>query len=568
MASNWQGMSPPVAGDDLVFPTGVANTDATNDFPPNTLFNSITIQGNGALSSRYHLLGASIVLGSGGLSDSNITVPGGLLLGDTVSLGIQLNASQTWTNSSSATLILDGANIDLNNSTLTLDSADGVGSIFSVISGNGAGSVAIAKTGGGPGVQGDWSLLSSNTFSGQVVVSLGRLFIGDNNALGVADNTPANGTIVNAGGTIAFAVDGIHVGTEALSLRGTGNANKGVVQSAFAAIWDGRIDVDSSVAMVIGGVITLNGLITDATASGQLGVGGAGQVIVSDVANNFTGNTVWGVVGSGTTTLSVATTDALPTTVSPTISPGGTLELFNGVQQSLVSINGSGAVRLGGAAGGTLTITNANGVYSGSVSTPGTGAIVMSNGTTTWTGTSTFNGSFTNNGAIFDLSIGTLPATYVQSAGLLGLSSNATIGDVTIDAGTIFPGHLGTGDANTKNLVLTGGQSTIYAELINGSAAGQFGRLHVTGTVHLGGATLSLSGTASGVVAGNQFVLIDNNQSEAVVGNFAGLAEGATIASGPGGINYRISYTGGDGNDVVLVALGTTPVRLQSFEVE
>jgi len=51
-------------------------------------------------------------------------------------------------------------------------------------------------------------------------------------------------------------------------------------------------------------------------------------------------------------------------------------------------------------------------------------------------------------------------------------------------------------------------------------------------------------------VVGDKFTIIQNDGSDAVVGTFAGLAEGATITQG--GVTFTISYKGGTGHDVVL----------------
>src|SRR5207249_4366490 len=56
-------------------------------------------------------------------------------------------------------------------------------------------------------------------------------------------------------------------------------------------------------------------------------------------------------------------------------------------------------------------------------------------------------------------------------------------------------------------------------------------------------------------VTATSFIIIQNAGTDAVVGTFAGLPEGATISTSRG--NLRISYKGGDGNDVVLTAVVT-----------
>jgi len=71
----------------------------------------------------------------------------------------------------------------------------------------------------------------------------------------------------------------------------------------------------------------------------------------------------------------------------------------------------------------------------------------------------------------------------------------------------------------------------------------------VMGGVNLAGAALDIDinfATAKGGV----ITVIQNDGNDAVVGAFAGLAQGATFVQN--GRTYRISYTGGSGNDVTL----------------
>src|SRR5690606_27288781 len=57
------------------------------------------------------------------------------------------------------------------------------------------------------------------------------------------------------------------------------------------------------------------------------------------------------------------------------------------------------------------------------------------------------------------------------------------------------------------------------------------------------------------VQEGDQFVIIDNRSESPVSGIFTGLDEAAQLEVE--GITFSITYTGGDGNDVVLTALNT-----------
>src|SRR5262249_42892184 len=72
------------------------------------------------------------------------------------------------------------------------------------------------------------------------------------------------------------------------------------------------------------------------------------------------------------------------------------------------------------------------------------------------------------------------------------------------------------------------------------------------GVVSLGG---SLSVQLGFEPAGQLFTIIDNTDASAVAGTFSGLPEGAFVVAG--GEVFRISYQGGDGNDVVLAHQGS-----------
>jgi hypothetical protein len=144
----------------------------------------------------------------------------------------------------------------------------------------------------------------------------------------------------------------------------------------------------------------------------------------------------------------------------------------------------------------------------------------------------------------------------ILGTGTVLAGGGAVSGPVTANAGsTILPGSLlgGAADLGTGNLAMSAG--AVYSATINGITPDtQHDQLDVTGSVSLGGATLLLSGTLAATPATAQtIVLIDNDGADAVTGTFLGLADGATVA-GPGGGTFFISYSGGDGNDVVLTS--------------
>lgn len=136
------------------------------------------------------------------------------------------------------------------------------------------------------------------------------------------------------------------------------------------------------------------------------------------------------------------------------------------------------------------------------------------------------------------------------------LAGTGRVGAVTIhNGGIIAPGH-SPGTLSTGNI--TWKEGGIYQFEIGKDAAD---KIKVTGTVTLGNGTLEVSRYQKYVPkAGASYVIIDNDGSDAVSGTFKGLAEGATFKAADGSV-YKVSYKGGDGNDVTLtvVSVPTTP---------
>ncbi|MCR9296815.1 MAG: PKD domain-containing protein, partial [bacterium] len=84
-----------------------------------------------------------------------------------------------------------------------------------------------------------------------------------------------------------------------------------------------------------------------------------------------------------------------------------------------------------------------------------------------------------------------------------------------------------------------------------------FDQLDVTGTVTLAGALNVTLADGFEPTVGDSFTIVNNAGSDAIIGAFAGLPEGATFTIGA--TQFKISYTGGtDNNDVVLTAIDPT----------
>lgn len=147
-----------------------------------------------------------------------------------------------------------------------------------------------------------------------------------------------------------------------------------------------------------------------------------------------------------------------------------------------------------------------------------------------------------------------LPTTPVNQTGgtLAGIGSVLGINNT---AGTIQPGTGTTAGSFAVN-GLTATPSTTFALSLHGTSPGKtHDTIGVTGTVNLGGAVFapSIAGFKSAV--GAAYTILSNDGTDPIVGTFAGLADNATFLIGTN--QFRISYKGGTGNDVVITHLNT-----------
>jgi hypothetical protein len=90
----------------------------------------------------------------------------------------------------------------------------------------------------------------------------------------------------------------------------------------------------------------------------------------------------------------------------------------------------------------------------------------------------------------------------------------------------------------------------------DGVAAGSYTQLNVTGSIDLNSAALAVAYGASTAV-GTTFTIVQTTAG--VSGTFGGLSEGATVIASDG-VQFRISYQGNGGNNVVLTQLTQAPV--------
>ncbi len=136
------------------------------------------------------------------------------------------------------------------------------------------------------------------------------------------------------------------------------------------------------------------------------------------------------------------------------------------------------------------------------------------------------------------------------------LHGNGTLNGTLLNSGTVSPGNSpGTVTINGDYQQSSNGVLEVEVAGLNpGDALGQgtdFDRLIVYGQVNLNGALAVSLLNAFQPTLGDSIVIIENDGTDSITGQFSGLAEGALTWSGAYG--FSISYSGGDGNDVSLI---------------
>lgn len=471
----------------------------------------------------------TLVLGSA-FATTGTTLVGNLTIGESLTLNADAVTSGTILTGGTVTIANSGGPPWILTITNTTGGSATIASNLESVNG------ALTKTGAGT-----LTLSGTNTYTRVTTVSEGTLAVSGGAA--IADS----GTVtVASGATLALnASESIN------TLSGAGNVSLG---SHVLTVGSG------SGTGTFSGIISGTGALIKAGSSGNITLSGA---------NTYTGSTT---VSAGRLTISNAS--ALGTTAGDTtVASGATLSLTGGISiAENLTLSGTGNKNPGTPYPGALLSSGSNTVSgtvamaaNTTVSTTGdlTLSGVLSGGfalTKSGTGTLTLSGANTYTGAT-TVSAGTLLIDGAHSGtGALSVASGASLGGSGSVAGAvtvIAGGTLGAGttttaqDLATANLAVAG---TLAAQLGGSTAASGYDQLKVTGTVDLSGATLGASLINSFVpTEGDRFILVDNDGTDAIVGTFTDLAEGATVTLG--GYGFRISYVGGSGNDLVLTAL-------------
>ena len=313
-------------------------------------------------------------------------------------------------------------------------------------------------------------------------------------------------------------------------------------------LWSGAANWEGDVAPVAGDELhftsAASSVINDFPANTTFGA-----LRVVDAANlTLTGNRLILTGGIITTTGSTITTNLAIILANP--------QAFTG-EGSAVQINGGIETN-----GHSLTLTGSP-QYRFDIGVTGTGALILESSgggiidvpMTHTGGTAVRNGSW----SISSTSGSPLgPGPVFVEGGVLNLGGTVP-GAVTVSGGTLSATPLA-----TLNGGLTYGAGGTAAVFINGPNVGFTGynRLDVAGPVNLGGAALQFNNNFPAATVGQTFIVIGNDGADPVTGTFAGVPERGLVQSN--GAYFRVSYAGGDGNDVTVTRVEPATVQFSA----
>ncbi len=177
----------------------------------------------------------------------------------------------------------------------------------------------------------------------------------------------------------------------------------------------------------------------------------------------------------------------------------------------------------------------------------GAGSVTVSNSLfLNDTSASAFAGTFTVSPGASLMVFGTLSV-----ATLAGGVGSTLGGSGTVGATTLTDARLSGGEPfTTGDFAAQGGR--MFFEIRRSPTVNGQTQLRVLGTVTLANPALEVRLPLNPALVGEQLILIDNDGSDPVTGTFADLPEGAVFTAD--NESFRISYVGGDGNDVVVTA--------------
>jgi autotransporter-associated beta strand protein len=513
---NWLGRNPPVDDDELIF-EGDTNTTNFNDLPPGLIARSIELVDGGFLITGQDVAldaaGGTAILHRQGVN--RLRLP--LVFQSPGKLRVDQGALNLW------------GRLNIGPHTIVLQTHEGASN---TLSGQVIGAGRLVKTGDGTltlsGVRG-----AENAYGGSTLVEAGTVQLAGWATLG----DEAAGTEVLPEATLWIATQGVL--REPILLSGS-------LQLSAGTHFAGSVTVgpDAILSAIDATTVQFSGTV-DIAEEGD-GVTYESQheltVLVLSGSNSYRGPTRFTGLGA----IRLGASDAVPATSAVFVADDTTWQLA-GFAARVGSLAGAGRIELDG---GTLTVGGDDTATEFAGKITGSGQLVK-----TGAGTLTLLAGLDHTGP-----------TRV-SAGQLEVNGSATAGPVVTvheeasliatgelarpvevhDGGRLSPGPE-IAELAVADLTLQAG-STLSLDV----RSADHDRLVVTGSVSLAGARLSLLIDAP--PDSKRLVLIDNDGADAVAGFFVDMPEGQLRVAG--GVQFAVTYTGGDGNDVELITIST-----------
>lgn len=382
----------------------------------------------------------------------------------TIAMGLQLNAAQTWTANSGALTVSGNVNLGYND--LNVGGAGNV-SLSGILSGGSAGNT-LTKQGAGT-----LTLSGTNTFGHVLRVDQGSVVLTNSAALGEL----TWGNTVGAAGTLRLQ-NNITVTEGSFDVAGTIVNNSGANTLAAQVNLQGDSTITSSA-----GTLTLGGYLD--TGSSTLTVNGAGSTVLNQVG----GSGGVSVAGSGATTFSQEYWAA------GTLTAGGSgaIDFRGNVSAGDIVVANSGATTFSGTADVSYTLavtgsgatTFADRISAGDLVVSGSGTTRFEQAASTWKSTIGGTGNVSFGG---DLS------------SEIGVTFNNTNTAATVSvAGDINSGGAEVVVGGASRVNLTGSQLNALDLTIRDSVT-----FTTNSTINLGSGTLTFGGSGTSLLTGPQ----------------------------------------------------------------
>ncbi|MEO6520032.1 MAG: cellulose binding domain-containing protein [Mucilaginibacter sp.] len=239
------------------------------------------------------------------------------------------------------------------------------------------------------------------------------------------------------------------------------------------------------------------------------------------------------------------------------------------------SLSGRGYIRndAGGAPVISIGALNSYSDYGGIIDALGTNLTVekVGTGTLRMYGNQAYHGTTTvKKGKLSianDAASGVFPSPIIVQEGSLGgtgvIQSSATIGTGSGPGAILEPGVSNIGTLSVGALTLKA-DATYQAELNLGTAVGD--KVTATSVTLLSSPTLQLIPISGTLPLGTSYTIVNNTGTLAINGIFKDQPEMSLISTG--GYDFRITYKGGTGNDVVLLDDRTKGVTITSASAD